>query len=282
MAKSKKQKQVHQYDKVFQENIDAATPGLVKNVLKINAVHTEELPDNIQHTKEGEPDFLKKVIDDKGNTFILHLEFQLANDPNMAYRMAENLIMASRKHQLPVRQYVIYIGESGHSMNGRLELGKSVFYYNLVELSAIDYQVFLRSKVPEEKMLAILAHFGNENPKVVIGKIAKGVMMDANGEFERLKRKKQFRILAQLRNLVSQNIEVMEHVTSFFKEENDIFYKVGEKRGMEKGIEEGRETTSFLFVKKLLQAKRFTIAEIANFASVTDAYVRKIKKSIEK
>jgi len=47
--------QVNQYDKILRENIEAALPGLIKNLLGIHAVHTEELPDDVQHTKERKP-----------------------------------------------------------------------------------------------------------------------------------------------------------------------------------------------------------------------------------
>ena len=38
--------QVNQYDKIFRENLEAALPGLIRNLLGIHAVHTEELPDD--------------------------------------------------------------------------------------------------------------------------------------------------------------------------------------------------------------------------------------------
>ncbi|MFT4092592.1 MAG: PD-(D/E)XK nuclease family transposase [Niabella sp.] len=47
----------------------------------------------------------------------------------------------------------------------------------------------------------------------------------------------------------------------------------GMERGIEKGIEKGKEQ----FVKNLLAAGKFTIAEIAKFAGVTEAFVKKVK-----
>lgn len=38
-------RQVNQYDKILRENIEAALPGLISNLLGIHAVHTEELPE---------------------------------------------------------------------------------------------------------------------------------------------------------------------------------------------------------------------------------------------
>lgn len=277
-------RQVNQYDKILQENIEAALPGLIKNVLNINAVKSEELPDSLQHTKERKPDLLKKITDDKGETFVLHIEFQTHDDPDMAYRMAEYLVMLLRMYKIPVRQYVIYIGEGTPSMPNTLTNGKSYFHYEMIAISSIDYHVFLRSENPEEKMFAILANFGNDSPETAVTNIAASVVKNAKGDLERERRKNQLRILAQLRTLVSDKIEIMESVSSFFKEENDIFYKVGEKRGHEKGLEQGRIETSekekILFVKNLLLQTDHTITKIAGLAGVTESFVRKIKKGL--
>lgn len=43
----------------------------------------------IQHTKERKPDVLKKVTDNQENTFALQIEFQMANEPTMVYRMVD-------------------------------------------------------------------------------------------------------------------------------------------------------------------------------------------------
>jgi hypothetical protein len=48
----------------------------MQNVLEITANSMEELPDDIQHTKERKPDVLKKVNDNQDNTFVLQIEFQ--------------------------------------------------------------------------------------------------------------------------------------------------------------------------------------------------------------
>lgn len=56
-------KQASQYDKIFRENIEAVIPNLIHTILGITAVSSEELPDDIQHTKERKPDVLKKIVD---------------------------------------------------------------------------------------------------------------------------------------------------------------------------------------------------------------------------
>lgn len=96
-------KQGSQYDKIFKENIEAVIPGLMRKVLGITAVASEELPDDVLHTKERKPDVLKKITDDQGNIFVLHIEFQVSDEADMVYRMAEYFIMLERKYRLPLR-----------------------------------------------------------------------------------------------------------------------------------------------------------------------------------
>ena len=68
MKARKATRQSSQYDKIFKENIEAVIPSLMQNILGITAVESEELPDDIQHTKERKPDVLKKITDSHGNT----------------------------------------------------------------------------------------------------------------------------------------------------------------------------------------------------------------------
>src|ERR1700733_14203446 len=104
MAKRRnKDSQAGQYDKIIKENLDITLPVIIRDVLGLNVATSEELPDDIQHTKERKPDALKKITDTKGNTYVLHVEFQTTDEKEMVYRMAEYCIMLMRKYQLPVK-----------------------------------------------------------------------------------------------------------------------------------------------------------------------------------
>jgi predicted transposase/invertase (TIGR01784 family) len=285
MAKAKsghkkvKQKspQVNQYDKILRENIEAALPGLIRNLLNIHAVDTEELPDDIQHTKERKPDVLKKVTDKKGEIFVLHIEFQVKDEPKMVFRMAEYHIMLLRRYELPVRQYVIYIGEGNPTMRDYIHSGSMNFTYPLILLSRIDYHLLLRSDNPEEKMLAILANLGGGDPKLTIENIVNQVVATSKGNFSKLRHVQQLRILAQLRNLALDNLEIMDSVANYLSEEKDILYRRGELKGIEKGIEKGKAAV----VKNLLLNTDFTIAKIASLSDATEAFVKKVKKTLK-
>jgi predicted transposase/invertase (TIGR01784 family) len=276
-----KNRQVNQYDKILKENIEAALPGLIKNLLGIHAVNTEELPDDIQHTKERKPDVLKKVTDKNGEIFVLHIEFQVKDEPKMVYRMAEYYIMLLRRYELPVRQYVIYIGEGNPTMTDHIRSEQMRYKYQLIALSTVDYHLLLRSDKPEEKMLAILADLGGGDPKGVVEEIVNQVITTSKGDFSKHRHIRQLRILAQLRNLAPESLKIMDSVANYMSEEKDILYRRGELKGIEKGKEEGEEKKSFKVVKNLLLNTDFTIAKIAGLADVTEAFVKKVKKTLK-
>jgi len=179
--------QINQYDKILRENLEAALPGLIRNLLGIHAIHTEELPDDIQHTKERKPDVLKKVTAKNGETFVLHVEFQVKDELEMVFRMAEYYIMLFRKYQLRVRQYVIYIGAGKPAMTDHIRSEPMNFKYQLISLSAVDYHLLLRSDKAEEKMLAILADFGVGDPKRIIENIVNQIITTSKGNFSKLR-----------------------------------------------------------------------------------------------
>lgn len=74
--KNEDSKQGNLYDKILRENLEATLPVIISDLLGLAIVHSEELTDGIQHTKERKPDALRKVIDTDGNVFVLQIEFQ--------------------------------------------------------------------------------------------------------------------------------------------------------------------------------------------------------------
>ncbi|MFC6101542.1 hypothetical protein [Olivibacter domesticus] len=58
---SQSKQQANQYDKIIKENLELTLPVIVREVLGLDIVRSEELPDDIQHTKERRPDTLKKL-----------------------------------------------------------------------------------------------------------------------------------------------------------------------------------------------------------------------------
>ena len=259
--------------------MEVALPGLIRKLLYIDAEAMEELPDDIQHTKERKPDVLKKIADKNGETFVLHIEFQRTDEKEMAYRMAEYHIMLLRKYRLPVRQYVIYLGEEApHRMSDHIDSGKMHFSYQLIPLSAIDYRILLNADNPEEKILAVLGNFERKDLQQVVGTIVKDVVSTSESEFSTLRYMKQLQIFARLRTFKKEIITTMESLMSLLMENTveDFLYKVGHKKGEEAAMKKGRSE----FVKSLLLNTRFGVRKIASLANVSEDFVRDVKKSL--
>lgn len=264
--------QANQYDKIFKENIEAVLPGLIENILGIKAISSEELPDGIQHTKEREPDVLKRITDVQGKTFILHIEFQVADEPEMVYRMAEYYIMLERKYRLSVEQFVIFLGSAEPKMKTRIE-GKLMRYeFPVINFSMLDYQLFLNSAKPEEIILSILANFKDESPQTALIHIIQRVEETSDSEFTLRRYFNQLRVLAQLRNLELNFKEAMESIAKYIDIKKDLGYMFG----LEKGLEKGKES----FVKYLLMENTHTTTQIARIADVSVDFVKEVQEKL--
>lgn len=274
--------QVNQYDKIFRENMEAVLPGIIKHLLKLNIVESEELPDDLQYTKERKPDLLKKVRDAANNTYVLHIEYQVKNEAGMVYRMAEYSVMLQRRYRLPIKQYVVFIGSAKPKMITIIETEDLYFRYNLIALSSVDYKIFLRSEKPEEKILAIMANFADDSPVDAIVTILKEVKSVSEGDLSENRYFNQLRVLVQLRKLENHFDIAMETITKFFKEERDPLFRRGEARGKAEGEARGEEKKSYEIVANMISAKRFTIDEIAYYAQVSIEFVQKVRAELNK
>ena len=236
----------------------------MQNVLGITAVSLEELPDDIQHTKERKPDVLKKVTDNLGNTFVLQIEFQVADEPEMVYRMADYCIMLVRKYKLPIRQFVIFLGKANPQMETELMMEDLSFRYHLRSIKAIDYQLFLKSGKPEEIVFAVLSNFGADNPETAIENIVDRLEETTGTELTLKKYINQLRILAELRKLDLQIDEIMESIAKYLNEENDYFVVKAKRK----------------IVENLLKETDMALDKIAKIAGVTIDFVTDIKQKL--
>ena len=272
MEAKKAKHQSSQYDKIFKENIEAVISSIMQNVLEITAVYTEELPDDIQHTKERRPDVLKKVTDTKGDTFVLQIEFQVKDEPEMVYRMAEYFIMLERKYKLPTKQFVIFLGADKPTMPTELDRERLKFSFPLVSLSTFDYHVFLNSDKPEEVILGILANFKGENPENALRQILVRVKETTKGDFSLSRYFNQLRVLAQLRNLELNLKNAMDSIAEYIKEERDVLFL--------RGLDKGQQTEQVKFVTNLLQKLNLPFEQIAEIAGTTVDFVKSVHKQL--
>lgn len=262
-------KQANQYDKIFKENIEAVIPSLMQNILGITAVESEELPDDIQHTKERKPDVLKKITDNKGNTYVLQIEFQVADEPKMVYRMAEYYVMLERKYELPVEQYVIYLGAAKPQMPTSLDSKRMKFDFPLISFADLDYHIFLQSARPEEVVLGVLADFKGDSTEKALEQIVQRIEETATGDFSLKRYFKQLRVLAQLRNL-GDNLKniAMDSIAKFVSVEKDAAYMIGREKEKEE------------IVGNLLRKLDLSLDQVADIVGVSIEFVKKIQQKL--
>ncbi|KAA9354074.1 hypothetical protein [Larkinella humicola] len=278
------------YDKIFRENLAEIILPLVRKTVGLNPVRLENLPEKLQRTVERIPDFLKKVVDVANDPYILHIEIQTTDTPDMVYRMLEYAAMMLRKYKILVRQYVFYIGEGHARMPVQLETGTLRYQFTLVNLSEIPYQHFINSEKPEELILTILADFQQEKPREIISQILLNLHRLAPDHLQLGKFIRQLEILSQLRNfnsIVSEEAETMAHgfditIDRLYIKGREEGIKTGIKEGvregMENGVKIGKEQARRELIFSFLHKKSLSIEQIAELMEVPIALVLDVQQ----
>jgi len=273
------------YDKVLKENIEAIFLPLLEKLLGLSISKTEELKDKIQTTIEREPDFLKLVLDSDGRKFILQLEFQTVNDQEMVYRMAEYKAILQRKYQMPVKQFVIYLGASKPSMKTKLPKNEQITGFQLTNIHDLSTDAVLESELPEEIILSILTDHSNADPALILERIIVKLQKASKNRVELERAMKQLLVLSRLRNLETLTKEKISSMPITYDITKDGLYKEGIEAGIEVGIEVGIESgmkkNNSLVITRLLAQALLTVDQIAEATNVPVEKVLEIKASMK-
>jgi hypothetical protein len=267
---NKKKEEGNLYDKIFKENVDATIDNFIRKILKINIKEAEDIVLKLQRTKEREADFLKIITNDKGEKFILHIEYQVANDPEMVHRMIDYWNLLVRKYELRVEQYVIFLGDENPTMKVKVDYPNMKFYYQLINFKELDYRLFLQSDRPEEMILAILGDFRNEIPSKIVHKVINRIEHCEPQTLEKQKIFQQLLVLGRLRKLELNIQQIMDSISQYIKVEEDVLFQ--------KGIEKSKRD----FVINLLTDGYYSLEKIATIAGVSLDMVKNIKEQISK
>ena len=283
-----------EFDKILKENVEAVFLPLVEEMLGFSIKESFELKDKVQTTIERESDFLKRVIDQNGKEWILHLEFQTTNDPKMIYRMAEYRAILQRKYELPVRQLVIYLGSEKPKMRNLLSKEEQITGFELHDIKNSSLQSTLNSKVPEGIILSILTDYKKADAEKVIDEIIYKLQQVSKSESELRKSIKQLLILSRLRKLEVKIKHKVNDMPITYDIKTDGLYNEGREEGLlegiekglmegrEEGREEGIEKNRFQIISKALSQRILTIKQIAEMAEVSIDYVLSIQSELEK
>ncbi len=272
-----------------------------------------EIDPLIQSTIERESDVLRKVTfeDDPKKNYLLQIEFQSKNEIDMNIRMGEYFMILLKKHKLPVRQYVIYIGDEKMTMKNSFEYENIKFRFNLIDIREIDYEEFLESDIPEFVILGILAKFDKGTERVVAKNILERIItitetdIRYKGTLEQEKYLKQIDVMSGLRGLRGLQNIIIETINNMpitlditkdlrYQEGKQIGEAKGEARGREIGKEIGKEIGEAIGeikgeikggekerFKNILKgySKGMSLEELADFFEVSIDYVKNVIKS---
>jgi hypothetical protein len=157
--------------------------------------------------------------------------------------------MLQRKYDLPVSQFVIYVGPGKPTMPAFIQTKDLQFRYNLKAISSIDYRLFLKSDKLEERMLAFLGNMRPEENIPVLEKILIDIKETAKDSLSTDRYVQQLHVLVKLRNLGQNLKEAMMTISKYFKEEEDLLFRAGQRKERVKAQEEKKEMAAKLKIK---------------------------------
>ena len=275
-----------EFDKILKENIEAVFLPMAEKLLGLSIKESFEIKDKIQTTIEREPDFLKRVIDQDGKEFLLHLEFQTTNDPKMIYRMVEYRGILQRKYQIPVHQVVMYLGSDKPTMRTQLSKEEQITGFELHDIHDLSTQFMLDSEVPEGIILSILTDYEKSDTGKVIEEIIYKLQQASKSESELNKSLKQLVVLSRLRKLEGKVKQKVNDMPITYDIKTDGLYNEGIQEGLQKGIQKGIQEGLQKGIREGIEKRGVEIAlnlireglDASTISKVTDLTVSQIEE----
>jgi predicted transposase YdaD len=190
----------------------------------------EDINREVKLLKSLRPDMLFKAGDK-----IFHIEIQAQQDKTLPKRMLLYSVGIEEKFGKEPVQIVLFVGK-GNPPPSVFRTEFKFLKFKVVDMKKIDPDEFLKSDKPEEVVLGVLAGKYREKPEVfkkVIRKISKII----KNKKELLKYMEDISFLGGLFDVEIKS-EPMPIQIDIRK---TLFYKWGEKRGLEKGLKEGEK-----------------------------------------
>jgi hypothetical protein len=243
-----KQEKANQFDKIVKENSAFTIERIIEIVTGMTCKNAVDLPAELQRTIERRPDYLKQVIESDGTIAFWHVEYQVPDDRKMLARCFFYCGLCKNKAiNIPVRQFVIYLGAEKPQMETEISERDLVYRFQLIALIEIPFQLFLTTGRPEEAILAILGDLQGISPEEVIRAVIEIVLQSTDSDLDKQKYFQQLQVMGQLRNFEAliENIMITESLRNYVSIERTPWYKLG--------VTEGTAAAEVKFQKKLAQ-----------------------------
>jgi len=229
------------YDRIFRENARTIFIPLIQSQLNIDITRYEPLEIKLVKTLEREVDFLYKIFNKKGKQSILHLEFQTKNNQEMLARMQEYHELIYRRHKLPIRHIVIYLGKRKSTMKNKLEPPFIFSGFDIINLTEINPEQLISTQIPEMVVMALLGNLKDNQVEKVLNDIVDKLKSLTDSEESMTKYINQLLILARIRNLEIIISQKLKNMPISYDVEKDGLYLQGIEKGEKRGIEKGEK-----------------------------------------
>jgi hypothetical protein len=266
----------NQYDKILKENIANLLLPLSDKYFGFKIAQTEDIKDKLQTTIEREPDFLRIIETDLGEKFILQLDFQTKDEPEMLLRMQEYHALLVRKHKLQVRQFVIYFGKKPSTMKTTFSPKEVYTGFQLLPWHGQSYSEILKSEVPEEVILAILADFERDLPARAIENILQRLYAISENENAFTKYVRQLVMLSRMHKISTITLQQIENMYGEISFELD--YQTEEEMKTDAWYVKGEAQQQRQDIIKFLKKGKLTPEDIADTLEIPLEKVLKIKQ----
>ena len=279
-------KEGNAFDKIFKEMGESIFMHLVEETLGVKIKHFRPLKEKMQTTIEREMDFFYEVETEDGEEFILHLEFETKNNPEMVYRIGEYHGIELRMRKMKIRHVIIYLGTEIPTMATKLKAEEIYYGFDLVNVHALNTATLLSSQVPDLILIAILSDYPPEQAETVLRLIVRNLKKVSKNTSELSKYLSQLVMLSRLRKIENIIIKIAEEMPIEYDYDTDFLYLRGITKGKAEGKAEGETKKeyekNYTFVVNLLNNTDFSNAKIASLVGVSIEFVEKVKTELAK
>lgn len=127
------------YDKILRENAERLATILLKKFLGLHYTKLERLATHLPCTIDRRPDFALISTDELGQQTIQHFEFQTKVETKMVKRNLVYYALFHDIYDLPVRQYVIYLGTGKWTAATNIDEPNCQYHFQVICVNDIDY-----------------------------------------------------------------------------------------------------------------------------------------------
>ena len=268
-----------QKDITSKETIKAITEDIAKYILDIQISDIEFIDKELQRIEKREADIVA-LCKINGIKSILHLEIQNNNDNTMHKRMLRYYSdIISRYDNIPIHQYLIYIGKAKLSMKNKIVEQNLKFRYNLIDMHEIDCEKFLQMDTPDAIVLSILCDFKGRDELELLLYITRRLEELTRDDEHRLGKYMLILETLSTNRDLKDKLKEAEEMLREIKYEDLPSYEIGMERGIERG--EKRGVAKGMIETAITMIKEFNLS-IEAVSKKLNISIDELKKHLDK